>query len=258
VNNSIEQYQSFNQDGLELVINTATGEAFASQRATARMLGVDPVILRRLRGEDKLAIKTAEINTPGGLQGVSLITAQDIFKLAVKYNPELAIKMGTAGATVYVYGLAGYSIKPVEKPVLKQPALPTIRELALMVIAAEDKADALAAQIEADSGRTELGRSIEAGKDHLRIGEFAKQIGMGQNLYFRELKDCGIIMMSSRLPYQKYMQYFKITQVCHNGNWYQVSLINPKGQVYLAKRHKQWQEREVITRMIEAEVSAIV
>jgi hypothetical protein len=259
VTNLIEQYQSFSQDGLELVINIATGGAFASQRATARMLEVDEATIRRNITSAQIAVKSAEISTATGFKTAALISAQDIFKLAVKYNPELAIKMGTAGATVYLYGLSGYSVKPIEKSALEQPNLPNDEvgwiEYAL---AEKKKSIALAAQIEADSEPTALGKSIQITSEHIRIGEFAKQIGMGQNKYFRELRDCGIIMIDSRLPYQKYMKYFKITQTQQNGKWYQVAVINAKGQAYLAKRHTQWLERQSALELIELELPAIV
>jgi hypothetical protein len=35
-------YARFDADGLELVVNTSTGMAYASIRATARMLEIDP------------------------------------------------------------------------------------------------------------------------------------------------------------------------------------------------------------------------
>jgi hypothetical protein len=102
----------YNNDGLELVINTATGEAFATVNSYARMSGKDKsVISRRVKGVAPGSFKTAEILTAGGVQGVALIPAKTVFAWMVKDNPELAIAMGEAGATVFLHKLAGYEVK---------------------------------------------------------------------------------------------------------------------------------------------------
>jgi hypothetical protein len=114
----------FNNDGLELVIDTNTGEAFATQSGYARMSGKDrTTIVKRCQGCEPETIKKAEIITAGGLQGCELIPAKIVFRWLMKDNPELAEKMGTVGATVYLHQLAGYKVKsePVEQP---KPELP--------------------------------------------------------------------------------------------------------------------------------------
>jgi hypothetical protein len=111
----IEKYQSFNTDGLELVVNTSTGEAYASKRAAARMLGVDHTTVLNYKGGDKNDQKTARISTSGGFQVVHLLSSSDIAKLAIKYNSALALKMLEAGANLYICGLAGYKVNLVEK-----------------------------------------------------------------------------------------------------------------------------------------------
>lgn len=131
-------------------------------------------------------------------------------------------------------------------------------EILQMALDSETKAIALAAQIEANSERTALGAAIEVSEEHIRIGEMAKQLGIGQNKYFDELRDCGIIMAAGRLPYQQYMKYFKVTQVQQNGKWYQVALVNGKGQAYLAKRHHQWIESQAVNDIAEMQLPSIV
>jgi hypothetical protein len=101
--------QVFNNDGIELVIDSETGEAFATQSGYARMSGLSKqAVSKRIQGVNQVDIKTAEIVTDGGLQGVNLIPAKTVFKWLIKDNPELAEKMGEAGATVFIYKLAGY------------------------------------------------------------------------------------------------------------------------------------------------------
>lgn len=124
----------FEQNGLELVINTETGEAFASLRGYARMSGKDQsTISRRCQGVASECIKTAEILTPGGLQGVALIPESLIAQWIVKDNPDLATKMLQAGVRVYLHTIAGFKVsstaiapqtsQPQPQP---QPQLPPV------------------------------------------------------------------------------------------------------------------------------------
>jgi anti-repressor protein len=144
----------------------------------------------------------------------------------------------------------------------QQLALPTDK-LGWMRLAveAEEKAVALQAQIEATAPATALGQLIEGAVNNIRIGDFAKSIGMGQNRYFDQLRSDGIIQqMPSTVPYQKWINsgYFKVTQIQQQTSkglkTFPVALITPKGQLWLAKRHKR--EQALVT--IEAQVSAVV
>ena len=69
----------FDQDGIELVIDTVTGAAYASQAGYARMSGVNYSTVKkrveRLKGGDSLTLETTEIQTIGGLQEVTLLPA---------------------------------------------------------------------------------------------------------------------------------------------------------------------------------------
>jgi len=67
----------FDEDGIELLIDTETGEVYASQAGYARMSGANYTTVKkrveRLKGGDILAFKTAEILTSKGLQTATLI-----------------------------------------------------------------------------------------------------------------------------------------------------------------------------------------
>lgn len=107
--------QRFDNGGIELIINTQTGESFASISGYARMvnLSVDTIAKRVKRGSkglDKSAVKTAEIQTAGGLQGVDLLSESVIAEWIVKDNPEIAAKLIQAGVRVYLHTLAGYTV----------------------------------------------------------------------------------------------------------------------------------------------------
>lgn len=116
-------------------------------------------------------------------------------------------------------------------------------------------------QVEADEPATTLGKAIIKAPNNINIGVFAKSIDMGQNRYFEELRSDGIIQASGTLPYQQYIDrgYFVVTQkIAVNGRTYPLALITPKGQVYLADRHRKFINREAVRDAIECEVVAIV
>lgn len=76
--------QRYDKDGLELVIDDRTGETFATIRGYARMVGkTKQSINKRVKGVNQATVKSAEIQTPGGLQGVTLIPESTISKKGV-------------------------------------------------------------------------------------------------------------------------------------------------------------------------------
>ena len=100
------------KDGIELIIDTRTGESFATQRGYARMSGRDAsTISRRCAKLDESGIiKTAEIDTGYGIKIVALIPADLVYDWMFEDNPALAKTMGKAGATVFMHQLAGFNV----------------------------------------------------------------------------------------------------------------------------------------------------
>lgn len=147
---SIAKYERFDKDGFELVINTKTGESFATVRGYARMAGLDhSTIVKRLsrskvsKGGDKNKQKraetlilpgfecgdtgepksvkkakkgTVEIITAQGLQNVRLIDEKTISEWIIRDNPELALKMMQAGVRVFMHSTAGYKVSSKTQP----------------------------------------------------------------------------------------------------------------------------------------------
>jgi phage antirepressor YoqD-like protein len=218
-----------------------------------------PTIRRRLEEVSKSELKTAVIRSHTRDYEVSLYPASVVLDLALEFDIALAKLMAEAGAAMYLYGLAGYRVQAVEAP-----KLPTAKELAYLLIAAEDEKERLQAQIDITAPATALGQLIESAVNEIRIGDFAKSIGMGQNKYFEELRSDGIICLSSTLPYQRWIDsgYFRVTQIQQQTSkglqTYPVSLIKPKGQAWLAKRHQKHLARESAIVTIEAQVSPLV
>jgi hypothetical protein len=116
----------FCKDGLELVIDTQTGECFASQSAVGRMCGKSESTISRWIGSlAQIEQKTAEIQTPAGLRSCALLDESAIFEAFAKYNPSLLAACAKAGIRLYLHRLAGYEIKVEAKD---DSALRTLRE----------------------------------------------------------------------------------------------------------------------------------
>jgi hypothetical protein len=101
----------FDHDGLELVIDTETGETFATVSGYARMAGKNKsTISRRLRSVAEKLSQTYQIKTGSGLQGVALISEDLISDWIFEDNPKLAkqlLKLGTRG---YLHWIAGFQV----------------------------------------------------------------------------------------------------------------------------------------------------
>jgi hypothetical protein len=125
----------FKKDGLELVINTETGEAFASIKAVARMTDKENSTISRyvnggLQGGAQMTLLSAEINTAGGLQGGALLNESQILEVVSRYKPELLIKFAQMGLRMFLHQLAGYEVTStaVSKPEPRR--LPPVRDAA--------------------------------------------------------------------------------------------------------------------------------
>lgn len=223
----------FDSEGLELVVDTATGKAYASISATARMLEISKSTVSQAFGNHETT--DAQINTPSGLQSVRLASAFVVFKLAQKYRPLLADRMGEVGANVYMLGLAGYQTKVVETPKIPQSYAEALLEAGRLAMELE----AASAKIEADKPLVEYAEAVQCSDDTIEFNEFAKMMGTGRTRLFRLMRDAGVIMQGSTLPYQKFCDagYFEVSQeITASGKLVPFALVTGKGQIWLKQR----------------------
>jgi phage antirepressor YoqD-like protein len=225
-----------NNDGLEFHIDTETSQAYASIRATARMVGVSETAIRKWIGANQIKVKTAEIHTPSGLQGANLLTSESVFEAALKYCPELARKMGACGANVFMLGLSGYQVQAIApaQPVLPQTYLEALKAL----VAATEREEAALAQLEAAKPAIEFVEAIAVSDESIDFNEFAKLVGTGRTRLFRAMRKAGVILQQSNLPYQKWMDagYFEVTEIVGPNGVNVYALVTGKGQLWLQQR----------------------
>lgn len=112
------------EEGTELLIDAHTGAVYASQNALARMCGKGESTIRRWKGAHKIETQEAEIPTAKGMQWAHLFSERAIKKAVLRYNPGLAEKMLDAGLRVFLYGMAGYEVKPKAPDLAATPLTP--------------------------------------------------------------------------------------------------------------------------------------
>ena len=95
--------QRFDQDGIELIINTETGESFATVRGYARMSGkTHTTILRRLKVVDSDVLNHAQIQTVSGLQKSRLIPINIVTSMLLNdYNQTPTQKLFKSLVAIY-------------------------------------------------------------------------------------------------------------------------------------------------------------
>ncbi|MDJ0579047.1 hypothetical protein [Crocosphaera sp.] len=109
--------QRYDNDGIELIINTETGESFASVSGYARMSGKDQsTISKRLGRMNRLLRQEAQILTSTGSKTVALINEDTISDWIVDDNPELAKQLIKIGVRAFNHKLAGYKLTTIPQP----------------------------------------------------------------------------------------------------------------------------------------------
>jgi phage antirepressor YoqD-like protein len=247
-----------NNDGLEFHIDAESNLAYASVRATERMLAISPGTLnmyfKTKEAAKLLPLKEAEVVTAQGMRTAKLFSSERVFQLALKYNIDLAAKMGAAGANVFMLGLAGYKVQVVEQE--HQFQIPTTLAEALRLAAdAIEERDAAHAKIEADAPKVALAELIEVRPESISLSNYAKSIERGRTTLYQQLRTMGILQATgSPQPYQRFIDagYFSMSMSLYAP--VPVTYVTPKGKAWLAKRLADFEAKQLAVVQIEREV----
>jgi len=244
----LANFERFDKDGIELIIDTATGDVFyPGYKALARVasLGLaNPIqvvqakrtVESALEGVTDLELKETEILTQGGLQGVTLIPRQLGTKVIKRYNEKLYEQMAEAGHVVFLHKLAGYEVTTTE---IAHDLPKTYLDALKCLVASEEQKALLTAKIEKDAPLVEYAEAVQCSDTDIDFNTFAKMIGTGRTRLFRALRDLGVIMQNSTLPYQKWMDagYFEACQeITGDGKLRPFAVITGKGQIWLKQK----------------------
>jgi len=217
----------FERDGLELVIDTVTGETFASVRGYARMSGKPESTIRdRSKGARKAEVIEAEIPTPGGVQSARLLAEDIITDWIVEDNPSLAKTMLKAGVRVFLHTAAGYKVSSSEIASAVHSLPQTYVEALKALVQAEEEKERLAlensmqaAQIdELEEDVDRLSEITDELFDYSSIVRVAKLNSVNEKMYsWRKLKAASKIkgVEVKHAPCQRY----GVKNLYHHDAW---------------------------------------
>jgi anti-repressor protein len=122
----------------------------------------------------------------------------------------------------------------------------TRKDLALMVVKAEEEKELLQAKIDQDAPKVKAAEIMLMSDDTITVAEFAKSIKRGPNKFHRTLRDDKILIDSGNrhnLPFQRYLDagYFEVkekSEVINNKvKLFHQTRITTKGQIYLTNKY---------------------
>jgi hypothetical protein len=102
--------RQFTRNELELVIDTQTGECYASQSALARMCGCDERSIRRWVTSAGIDQKQAKVPTTTGFKTAALLDENAIYEALAKYNPPMLVQCAKIGLRAYLHSEAGFEV----------------------------------------------------------------------------------------------------------------------------------------------------
>ena len=237
------ELEIFNNEELGKVrVAMQEGEPFFCASDACKALGYagGRNTIARLFGEG-----VSKWNTPtnGGMQELTYLTEPQLYKLIMRSHAKNAeaFQDWVCGEVLPTIRKRGqYSL--FQEPVAPTHQIPKSYAEALLEagrLAMEN--EKLLAQAKEDAPKVECYNALMESNDCLDFSRFAKSVGVGRNILFRNLREMGVLM-SDNLPYQEYMDrgYFRVVEGTYNNGGYnkiyQRTLITPKGQDYIQKR----------------------
>lgn len=188
-----------NNDGIEIYINTSTGESFASIRGYARMAGKDESTIRaRIRTAGLGEVKMAEVPTANGVRTAGLVTEDTIVDWLSKDAPDMLPKFAKVGVRMFMHQMAGYSVvsTAVQQPtkeLTRRELLEMALEAELKLEAAKVEIDGLVEQVSDLTPRAIAWDTIADPSGLIKLNDFAGALGIGRTTLTRKLVDLGIM-----------------------------------------------------------------
>ncbi len=232
--------QRFDNDGIELVINTQTGESFATAKGYSRMSNkeYDTIKKRCQRG----GLTNVEIPTEQGIRWGTLVSEDLIAEWLPKDNPSMATRVMKLGVRLFNHTIAGFDVvsTAVEKKDLGGFQIPqTLSEALRLAADLAETNEKMAAKIEGDAPLVAFAETVQASDTSIDFNSFAKAIGTGRTRLFRLMREMNVIMKNTTLPYQRFCDagYFEVSQeVTEDGRLCPYALVTGKGQIWLKQK----------------------
>lgn len=275
---ALAKYERFDKDGIELVIDCNTGETFSTQAGYCRMSGkAKSTISERLKGVRNDQIKTIEMVTPGGLQGVRLINEDTMVDWLEKDNPTLLKQFSKLGIRASLHKIAGYEVvSSAVKHKIPKTYGEALIEAGRMAVENEKLAEKnlllTAAKITLEKHNNKLKGDVQhlvevvdhqepyarlgAGlvnidENSMTVAEFAKaHTDMGSTTLYRKLRSIGFIMSHKTEPYQKHVdasraKVIRVQRERQPWVYDKTTILTPKGQKYVLQKLYELEKAKV-------------
>lgn len=198
-----------------------------------------------------------KIQTPGGIQSVTVLEEAGIYQLIFSSKLESAKKFQRwvfSDVLPSIRETGGYGLPRDYVEALK--ALLASEEEKILL--KEQKA-LMASKIEQDAPLVSYAESVLPSETAIDFNSFAKMINtehtrIGRTRLFRLMREMSVIMKNTTLPYQRWIDagYFEVSQeVTEDGRLIPFALVTAKGQIWLKQKiDKHNQQQTQMTNLI--------
>lgn len=143
----VQQFQQFDKDGIEVIINTKTGECFSSQIGLARIAQTPETTVRDYLTSRKITGQEAKIPTATGLKTSRLYDENTILDVCEQFNPSTLKIFAKAGLRIYLHHLAGFEVKSTA---IQRPPSPDLQTTTKQLTASLEKLQSEVKQLKAE------------------------------------------------------------------------------------------------------------
>lgn len=242
--NNIQIFKYENNDVRTVELN---GEPWFVLKDVCKVLGIgnSRMVVDRLDEDEK---GVSQIDTPGGLQNVSVINESGLYNVILRSDkPEAKPfrKWVTSEVLPSIRKSGGY--------IAGQESMSDSELMAKALLVAKRQIDAKTAQIEEMTPKAVFADAVAASKTSILIGELAKILrqngveDMGQQRLFEWMRNNGFLIrrkatdrnMPTQRAIEQGLMEVKETTICHSDGHTSISKtpkVTGKGQVYFVNR----------------------
>jgi len=193
----------FTYSGQQVRTVLVDGEAWFVAADVCRILEhTNPTMALAGLDDDEKGLRN--VDTLGGQQSMAVINEPGLYSLIIRSRKE--------EARAFKRWVTHEVLPAIRKTGQFGSALPTNFAEALELAAVKVREiEALEAKAIADAPKVAAYNQLMDAEGFYTMEAVAKLGGIGRTTLFRNLRDAGVIQSGSRLPYQRYMPWFKIT-----------------------------------------------
>ena len=190
---------------------------------------------------------TRLVRTPSGEQVVSVITEAGLFRAIIQRQSSRITDESVRSRVKDFQRWVTHDLLPAvnrgEVAVQSsQFQIPTSFAEALELAARQQRSlDAAEQKIQLDAPKVEAFDALMDADGYYDMLAAAKLLGVGRTTLFRRLRDVGVLIPASKMPYQRYMHHFKITTSTWTGpdgdtHTTHTTRVRPSGLDFLRKK----------------------